>query len=254
MPFRPRAALACATLALVAGCGVEWRSGSGSDSAGATAGETASATAAAPGDDSLRALGDATPRMAAGTDRAAGAGMGTAGRDDGRDSTGAAGAADGDAPVATPDELAALSAGLVVPVAGIRVDALPDNFHEMRGSRPHDALDILAPRGTPVLSAADGRLLALHDSQRGGLMVYASDPSGRFVLLYGHLDAYAPGLAEGMALVRGQPLGTVGTSGNAAPGTPHLHFGIARVSDTREWWRGVAVDPRPLLLRSLAAR
>jgi len=147
---------------------------------------------------------------------------------------------------ATGDELAVLSAGLMVPVAGILVSDLHDTFDEARGSRRHDALDIAAARGTRVLSATDGRLLKMYDSKAGGLMVYAADPSERFVLLYGHLDRYAPGLVEGMPLRRGQYLGDVGTTGNAPPGVPHLHFGISRVADTREWWRGTPINPHPL--------
>jgi murein DD-endopeptidase MepM/ murein hydrolase activator NlpD len=150
-------------------------------------------------------------------------------------------------PLPTRPELVALREVLEVPVAGVARDALPDTFHERRGTRPHDALDILAPRGTPVLSAADGTLRKLFTSDAGGLMIYASDASGRFILGYAHLDRYADGLREGMPLRRGQPLGTVGTTGNAPPGTPHLHFFITRVADPAQWWRGTAVDPRALL-------
>ena len=150
-------------------------------------------------------------------------------------------------PLPTAAELAALRATLAVPVAGVDRTDLLDTFHERRGTRIHEALDILAPRGTPVLSAADGTLRKIFSSDAGGLMVYASDASGRFVLAYAHLDRYADGLREGMPLRRGQPLGTVGTTGNAPPNTPHLHFAIMRVADPTQWWRGTAVDPRALL-------
>ena len=150
-------------------------------------------------------------------------------------------------PLPTAAELAALRATLAVPVAGVDRADLLDSFHERRGTRTHEALDILAPRGTPVLSAADGTLRKIFSSDAGGLMVYASDASGRFVLAYAHLDRYADGLREGMPLRRGQPLGTVGTTGNAPPNTPHLHFAIMRVADPTQWWRGTAVDPRALL-------
>ena len=151
-------------------------------------------------------------------------------------------------PMPTRLELEALRALLAVPVAGVPRDDLPDTFHERRGTRAHDALDILAPRGTPVLSAADGTLRKLFTSDDGGLMIYASDPSGRFILGYAHLDRYADGLREGMPLRRGQPLGTVGTTGNAPPDTPHLHFFVTRVADPAQWWRGTPVDPRALLV------
>jgi len=126
---------------------------------------------------------------------------------------------------------------------------LPDTFDEMRGggTRRHDALDIPAPRGTPVLSAASGRVLKLFTSENGGLMIYAADSTERFILMYAHLDRYADGLTDGMPLRRGQVIGYVGTTGNAPPDVPHLHFAIVRAQDVREWWRGTPVDPRPLL-------
>ncbi|HEU4564566.1 MAG TPA: M23 family metallopeptidase [Gemmatimonadaceae bacterium] len=151
------------------------------------------------------------------------------------------------APAATPGELAALRGALVVPVQGVAADRLPDTFDEMRGTRRHDALDIPAPRGTPVLSAADGRVLKLFTSENGGLMVYAADATERFILMYAHLDGYAPGVREGMPLRRGQVIGYVGTTGNAPPDVPHLHFAIARAGRIDEWWKGTPVNPRPLL-------
>jgi peptidoglycan LD-endopeptidase LytH len=158
--------------------------------------------------------------------------------------------APGPAPAAGPDELNALGAVLIVPVAGVERSELRDTFTQGRGDgeRAHEAIDILAPRGTPVLSATDGRLLRLFDSEAGGLMVYATDASERFILLYGHLDGYASGLYDGMPLVRGQVIGYVGTTGNAPPESPHLHFGILRGDPAVSWWEGVAVNPYPLLV------
>ena len=150
---------------------------------------------------------------------------------------------------ATTQELTELRAMLDVPVRGVVPSQLRDTYTESRGDHPHDALDIPAPRGTAVTSAADGRVLKLFNSQAGGLMVYAADPSERFILLYGHLDRYEPGLVEGARLVRGQVIGTVGTTGNAPPGTPHLHFAILRGVPGTAWWRGVAVNPYPLLVQ-----
>ena len=148
-----------------------------------------------------------------------------------------------------PDELAALRATLVIPVQGIRADQLRDTYAEARGERVHEALDIAAPRNTPVLSAADGRLTKLHASVAGGLMIYAADPGDRFVLMYGHLERYADGMTEGMALTKGQVIGYVGTSGNAPPDAPHLHFAIMRGKPSAAWWRGTPVNPYPLLAR-----
>jgi murein DD-endopeptidase MepM/ murein hydrolase activator NlpD len=149
--------------------------------------------------------------------------------------------------VATPAELRELAAQLIIPVQGVAADALRDTYAESRGTRVHEAIDILAPRNTPVLAATDGRVLKLHESVAGGLMVYAADASDRFVMMYGHLERYADGLREGAALQRGQVIGYVGTSGNAPPGTPHLHFVVARGRPSVSWWRAEAVNPYPLL-------
>ena len=143
-----------------------------------------------------------------------------------------------------------------MPLASVRPDELVDTFHEPRGggSRVHEALDIMAPRGTPVLSAAAGRILRLHTSKAGGLMVYAANSTDRFVLMYAHLDRYADGLRDGLPLQRGQVLGYVGTTGNAPPNAPHLHFAIAYPRDVNLWWTGTPVDPRPLLQGRYGAR
>ena len=149
----------------------------------------------------------------------------------------------------TPEELAQLSSELIVPVAGVQSKDLLDTFDEARGTRRHNALDILAPRSTPVLSAADGRIQKLYTSQAGGLMVYASDPNNRFVLMYAHLDRYADGLKDSSEVRRGDTIGFVGTTGNAPPDVPHLHFAIARTTNVARWWTGMPIDPRPLLRR-----
>ena len=150
---------------------------------------------------------------------------------------------------ASESDLAVLRVELASPVAGVPVSALRDTYAEPRGgTRPHEAMDIAAVRGTPVLSAASGRVLKLFDSKAGGLMVYAADSSQRFILMYGHLDAYAPGLAEGQPLRQGQQIGLVGTTGNAASTAPHLHFAIARATDVKQWWKGSPVNPFPLFV------
>jgi peptidoglycan LD-endopeptidase LytH len=144
---------------------------------------------------------------------------------------------------------APLAGTLIVPVKGIPASDLRDTYTEARGGgeRAHEALDIPAPRGTPVLAAVGGRVLKLFDSKAGGLMVYATDSTERFIYMYGHLDRYAPGLAEGQPLTQGQVIGTVGTTGNAPPNLPHLHFAIARTNDVKVWWKGEPVNPYPLL-------
>jgi murein DD-endopeptidase MepM/ murein hydrolase activator NlpD len=148
----------------------------------------------------------------------------------------------------TDSDLAMLQHELMVPVSGVAKAILRDTYAELRGgTRQHEALDIVAARGTPVLSAAPGRVLKLFNSKAGGLMVYAADSTERFILMYAHLDAYQPGLADGQTLRRGQQLGVVGTTGNAPPTVPHLHFAIARSADVKQWWKGQPVNPYPLL-------
>lgn len=151
---------------------------------------------------------------------------------------------------ATPPEIAALRAELSMPLRGVAPSQLFDSFNEKRGSaRTHEAIDIPAPRRTPVLSATPGRVMRLFSSKDGGLMVYAADSSERFILMYAHLDGYAEGLTDGASLARGQVIGYVGTTGNAPPNLPHLHFAIARTPDVARWWTGVPVNPYPLLHR-----
>ena len=137
-------------------------------------------------------------------------------------------------------------AGLAVPVAGVGPDDLVDTFGDARSEgRVHDAIDILAPRGTPVVAAAAGTVGRLFASERGGLTVYVLD--GQIVFYYAHLDAYAPGLAAGRRIARGEVLGTVGSTGNASPEAPHLHFAVWRAESAASFWDGEAVNPYPLL-------
>lgn len=136
---------------------------------------------------------------------------------------------------------------LIVPVAGIGPDRVPDTFGAARGVRRHGALDILAPRGTPVLSADDGRVLRVSSNALGGLTVYATDPGERLVYYYAHLDRYRDGLAAGMRLAKGDTIGFVGTTGNAPADTPHLHFQVMLVVPDRKYWNGEPIDPRPYL-------
>jgi murein DD-endopeptidase MepM/ murein hydrolase activator NlpD len=105
----------------------------------------------------------------------------------------------------------------------------------------------MAPRRTPIRSAARGRVLKLFTSAAGGLMIYAADSSERFIVMYAHLDGYAPGLRDGVPLTRGQLIGYVGSTGNASPTAPHLHFAIARSADVKRWSKGKAIDPLPVL-------
>jgi murein DD-endopeptidase MepM/ murein hydrolase activator NlpD len=136
---------------------------------------------------------------------------------------------------------------MIVPVAGIARTAMRDMFNETRGNRRHEAIDILAPTGTPVIATDDGVVKKLFTSKPGGLTVYQFDPDQRFCYYYAHLDRYAAGLHEGQALRRGEVLGYVGTTGNAPKNTPHLHFALIRLDKERRWWKGTYVNPYPSL-------
>ena len=140
-------------------------------------------------------------------------------------------------------------APLQMPVQGVLPSALRDTFGDGRDNngRGHEAIDIMAPRGTPVLAVDDGRIVKLFTSQPGGLTVYQFDPSGQLAYYYAHLDAYAPGLAEGQQLRRGSLIGYVGSSGNANPDAPHLHFAMFRLGPEKQWWKGEPINPFQLL-------
>jgi murein DD-endopeptidase MepM/ murein hydrolase activator NlpD len=137
---------------------------------------------------------------------------------------------------------------LLVPVQGVQATQLVDTFTQARGTgRLHDAIDIMAARGTPVLAVADGRVAKLFDSKPGGLTVYQFDRAEKLAYYYAHLDRYAPGLAEGQQLRRGEVLGYVGSTGNASETAPHLHFAIFVLGPDKRWWQGTAINPYPLL-------
>jgi peptidoglycan LD-endopeptidase LytH len=136
---------------------------------------------------------------------------------------------------------------MIIPVTGVAPTAIHDMFNEVRGNHRHEAIDIMAPRGTPVIATDDGIVKKLFTSVPGGLTVYQFDPDERYCYYYAHLDGYAAGLHEGQLLHRGDTLGYVGTTGNAPPETPHLHFALIRLDPDKRWWKGTYVDPYPLL-------
>jgi peptidoglycan LD-endopeptidase LytH len=159
---------------------------------------------------------------------------------------GAAAIAPAPVPTGLPDLDELRRRRLEVPVGGIDRRTLRDTFAEGRTGHVHEAIDILAPRGAPVVAVEGGRIEKLFTSKQGGLTIYQFDPTGRYCYYYAHLDRYAAGLAQGQTVKRGQVLGYVGTSGNAAPQTPHLHFTIFKLAADRRWWRGTPINPFPL--------
>jgi peptidoglycan LD-endopeptidase LytH len=132
---------------------------------------------------------------------------------------------------------------LPIPVEGISAAMLVPTFHQARGEGEHQALDILAPRGTGVVAVEDGQVAKLFTSQRGGLTIYLFDAASVYCYYYAHLDQYAEGLREGQNVVRGEVIGYVGTTGNAPANTPHLHFAVFKLGPEKNWWQGTAIDP-----------
>lgn len=157
------------------------------------------------------------------------------------------------APASSADNTKAQSsatptAGLIIPVAGVSSAQLLDTFSAARGDgRVHDAIDIGAPKGTPVLAVAAGKILRLFQSKAGGTTIYQLSADEKFIYYYAHLDRYADGLIEGSFVVQGETIAYVGDTGNAGAGNYHLHFSIAMTSDPKRWWEGANINPYPLL-------
>jgi murein DD-endopeptidase MepM/ murein hydrolase activator NlpD len=150
-------------------------------------------------------------------------------------------AAPAPAPSVPPDKL-------LVPVEGMPAAQIADTYDQPRGNeRHHEALDIMAPRGTKVVAVADGKIEKLFTSKPGGLTIYQFDPTQKYAYYYAHLDRYADGLREGAQVKRGDVLGYVGTSGNADPDAPHLHFAVFELTPEKQWWKGTPVNPYPML-------
>lgn len=145
--------------------------------------------------------------------------------------------------------------GLAIPVAGMNAEDLIDTYTQARsgGARRHDAIDIMAPHGTPVIAAAPGTVEKLFSSEGGGITVYVRSDDQRWIYYYAHLQDYAPGLAEGQKVSRGDLLGRVGSSGNASPDGPHLHFAVHKMVPEEDWHGGEPVNPYPLLARKATA-
>jgi peptidoglycan LD-endopeptidase LytH len=153
----------------------------------------------------------------------------------------------------TPDQTALSHRNLILPVVGVRRENVLDTFHEARpAGKQHEADDIIAPRGTPVVAVDEGNVVKLFDSKAGGLTVYQFDDTQTYCYYYAHLDHYAPGLKEGVLLRRGDPIGYVGSTGDASPKAPHLHFSIFKLGPEKHWWQGKALDPYPMLMQAAA--
>ena len=152
-------------------------------------------------------------------------------------------------PVQVAEQVVVGPAGLAIPVLGVKASQLSDTYDDARGSgRRHDAIDIMAAEGTPVIAAADGTVEKLFFSNGGGgITVYERSPDQKWMYYYAHLSAYAPGLAEGQQVKRGQVIARVGHTGDASASGPHLHFAINSMGPGERWWQGTPINPYPLL-------
>jgi murein DD-endopeptidase MepM/ murein hydrolase activator NlpD len=149
-----------------------------------------------------------------------------------------------------PPEAALAAKGLIIPVEGVDPSRVRDSYTAARGGRTHDAVDIMAPRGTPVIAADSGTIFKLRQNAAGGITIYQLDPSERFVYYYAHLDRYNEGLSEGMVIRQGDVIGYVGTTGNAPKDTPHLHFQVMLYRGGGQYWGGDPINPHPFLKRA----
>jgi peptidoglycan LD-endopeptidase LytH len=127
---------------------------------------------------------------------------------------------------------------LPVPVAGVRASKLTDSWGDPRsGGRSHEGIDIMAKRGTPVVSATHGYISAVQFRENGGNTVSVEGPGG-YRHYYAHLDSYGR-YRQGDWVEVGDTLGFVGNTGNASATAPHLHYGIYTPQG--------AINPYPLL-------
>lgn len=151
-------------------------------------------------------------------------------------------------PVVVAEQIKVAPSGLALPVVGVKSEQLSDTYDDARGQgRRHDAIDIIAAEGTPVIAAADGTIEKLFNSVRGGITIYERSPDQKWTYYYAHLSAYAPGLVEGQQVKRGQVIARVGHSGDASAAGPHLHFAINSMAPGDHWWNGSPINPYPLL-------
>ena len=151
-------------------------------------------------------------------------------------------------PATAPEAMDLAARHLEIPVQGIASEKLVRSYHDRRsGGREHEAIDILAPRNTPVVAVEDGTIVRLYLSKIGGITVYQFDPAGEYLYYYAHLERYADGLKEREPVRRGQVIGYVGTTGNAPKNTPHLHFAMYRLTPEKHWWEGTPIDPYDIL-------
>jgi murein DD-endopeptidase MepM/ murein hydrolase activator NlpD len=136
------------------------------------------------------------------------------------------------------------------PLDSLKTSELHDSFNEIRGGHRHEAIDIMRPRGTPIRAVTDGIIRKVFISRAGGLTIYEFDNASVYCFYYAHLDDWAEQVHEGSRVARGEVIGYVGTTGDAEPDAPQLHFAIFKLGPDKTWWKGEAIDPYPILLRA----
>jgi murein DD-endopeptidase MepM/ murein hydrolase activator NlpD len=152
--------------------------------------------------------------------------------------------------ISREDYDALMARGLALPIEGLGASQIKDTFNEGRAEgKRHEATDIMAERGTPVHAVQDGLIIKLFLSKAGGNTIYEFDPDGVYCFYYAHLDHYAEGLSEGMNVKKGDVIGYVGSTGDASPEAPHLHFAIYKLGPEKRWWQGTAINPYPVLVQ-----
>ena len=147
---------------------------------------------------------------------------------------------------ATPSAL-----DMTPPIHGLTRADLRETFEEVHNGHKHEAIDIVEPRGTPVRAVVSGTIRKLFLSKPGGNTIYQFDEMGVYCYYYEHLERYMGGLSEGMRVARGDVIGFVGSTGNADPSAPHLHFAVFELGPEKLWWKGTAVNPYPALVAAV---
>jgi murein DD-endopeptidase MepM/ murein hydrolase activator NlpD len=152
-------------------------------------------------------------------------------------------------PVVVAEQVQVSPSGVAIPVVGVKPGQLTDTFTQARSNgRRHDAIDIMAAEGTPVIAAADGTIEKLFFSKGGGgITIYERSPDQKWMYYYAHLQGYAPGLGEGQQVKRGQVIARVDHTGDAVASAPHLHFAINTMAPGQRWWQGTPINPYPVL-------
>ena len=144
---------------------------------------------------------------------------------------------------------------IIVPVQGIKPEQLVDTFTQSRSEgRTHDAIDIPAPAGTPVIAAADGEIVKFFDSEKGGITIYQISTDRKYFFYYAHLQRRADDISEKQFVTVGRVIGYVGDTGNAGAGNFHLHFAITAVIDPKRFWDGISINPYEILRGSAELR